>query len=486
MIKKWLYKLRYLLLILSSVLGLLWLSSSFAWYTRPIGVYWYNPYIQSFDINLTRAWNPLTQVLWYTKQVFVLNQYAWYNWQLNFVAWWRWQKWLPYIYSRRVRWDSNYWSIAQWYIKSYSVCSELLWSETTMPGNCTYSSVWSDTSSIFWTFLKSLSTWDYYYFDYYLDSPYRNDAQGSFCISSSFYWYSLCFSLNSTDDLSDSLWLENLDFDSLSSLLLYNPPSWWWGWWAIWWDTPLEPDSEKVYYSDNNQIYFDTFKAIWYTEDLCYSNFSLNNVVDIHTAYYDLFPSPSAWNWASIFDLYNNWSYSVNNPFNAYFSWYSSRYNRLNSSSDKGTMFIMSLYSWVSIWNYYIFDKLLNHEFIEAYETVSYKDYYSFCNMALNWFDPDWLFTWETSIWFDNIMISQPCIRNWTCISESWEFIFSGANELWYFSWSDWIIDVFNRIYSNVKTLFKVDRSLVWTVWFLPDYIIFGFFMFVLLYLLKR
>lgn len=458
MIKKWLYKLRYLLLILSSVLGLLWLSSSFGWYTRPIGVYWYNPYAQSFDINLTRAWNPLTQVLWYTKQVFVLNQYDWYWWELNFVAWWRWQKWLPYIYSRYIRSFDGRWSVAQWYIKSYFVCSELLWSETTMPGNCNSFNVWSDTSTVFWTFLKSLSTWDYYYFDYEVRHVNSLESHGSFCVSSSFYWYSLCFSLDSAADLSDSLWLENLDFDSLSSSLLYNPPnspSWWWGWWAIWWGG---------YWWDSNRTVFDVYWELWYYRWLCYSDFALNNLATlsgwIDQFYYtDIEEDWIYYTWATVIDLYNYyWSWQ---SFAQWFNYWFVNYRKaLNMSSS--WLNPASNYVWRSKWLFTIADKYYHAWFWTTFEL--YDQYYNYCSYFLNIWDWDWEEDYDWPPLPDSVIN----------IIGVWNFYQTWA--LSFLSWESKNFDAksfFDSLTSRFNSLL-LDESL-WSlniIWIIPPYIL--------------
>lgn len=362
-------------------------------------------------------------------------------------------------------------SYLKWKITWFFVCPLMTWLWNTYLKNIDWCEYYFWFGSDFMNLIKNTDKWAYFY-----NSNSSNNrtvlcwvnslSNEMICVDYSYY---------------DNEWSWKMSDSDILVVSVQNPNKW-----DSWWNWNLEPDSDKVYYSDNNQIYYDTFKAIWFSENLCYSNFELNNVVNINTAYYDLFPSPSAWSGASIFELYNNWNLSSLNPFNAYYSWYSSRYNRLNNSSDKWTMFINSLYSGVSIWNYYIFDKLYNNEFIESYD-LSYKDYYCFCDMAINWFDSDEMNHCDLSISFDNIMTSSPWIRNGTDIWEDWNFILSWADEFWYFSWSAWIFDVFNRLYSQFKYAFRVDSSLSSnTKWILPTYIIFGFFLFVLLYVLKR
>lgn len=94
MIRKWLYKLRYFLILLSALLWLLGLSSSYwAWqdpvYIRQIWTYGYNPYSQSFDITVLNSWLPLTSTLWITKSMFYFEN--WHYWR-------RWENGLPYVY----------------------------------------------------------------------------------------------------------------------------------------------------------------------------------------------------------------------------------------------------------------------------------------------------------------------------------------------------------------------------------------------------
>ena len=140
--------LKYLFVFLICLFWFVGFSS--AWYTRQIGSYWYNPYIQSFDVNLTRSWNPLTNNLWYTKQIFVLYQSS-----SEFCGWF-WNDWLPYNYCRRR-------SSRQWNIQSYKTCNEILSVDnSSMPWNCVSNNVWDWTREVIKTFINSLTTSDYY------------------------------------------------------------------------------------------------------------------------------------------------------------------------------------------------------------------------------------------------------------------------------------------------------------------------------------
>lgn len=469
---KWLCYLKSLKLLLSTLL---------------IGFFgfWVNSFVNA-SVYFTEKWTVLRD--WYnTSYNFYLDDYLdlytiiwdvdynniWFAFDYStyplFLGW-KWDR----LYQYKYHLSSYPWN--QWFLNNIITCT--CWNNLYCNNKAIYTfSISNSSCSVIPFSLDNLL------------SIYNNSLYYWFWLlqwDNSIYTTSLCFSnwFSNWDsvscllsDFNDTLNMSLLDWQDIdyyinntsfnSSPLLYN-------WWNL--DT-----SDKIYFSDNNQIYFDTFKAIWFYEDLCYSNFELNDIVDIHTAYYDLFPSPSSWSGANIFELYNNWDLSTLNPFNAYFSWYSSRYNRLNSSSDKWTMFIMSLYSWDSIWNYYIFDKLYNNQFIDSY-TISYKDYYTFCDMALNWFDSDWIFTWDTSISFNNIFVSNPCIRNWTCIDENYQFVLSGAE----LTGANDLFDLFNQLYTKWKSVFNLDSSGSWIVWFLPTYIIAGFFLFFLLYWLKR
>lgn len=129
----------------------LWIINfSNAWYTRQVWVYGYNPYSPWYDVNFTRAWNPLTQNLWYTKQFFVISDWNY---------WW-WYNWLPYFFL------NFWWYSLQWIITEYNVCDEIFDIESSSwPWNCTTQNVWLDTSKILWNFLSSVKNTDYFYFN---------------------------------------------------------------------------------------------------------------------------------------------------------------------------------------------------------------------------------------------------------------------------------------------------------------------------------
>ena len=402
-----------------------------SWYSKSVSSLfrteeWIWFYYKSNPNNL----NPFT-IQWVINTWFVLC-----SWDTSSII-----SWSSLLYA-----DSNY--CEAWYTKLVLTYSELL------------DFFRNHSPKLVWTYYPWYEVWIYFVYDWYY-------------FTETLYWWADSYPLNWQYIVKD-MWISWLSYDTLTywDNVLQSP---------LWWDY-INPDSEKVYYSDNNQVYYDTFKAIWFRWDLCYSNFSTWDLVYSWVWYFELFPFNPNFTWANVFDLVNSWGSNLNNwTLNNWYYWFNPRYNVVIKNPVPSNIY--SLYSWVSKWNFYIFDKLYYNDFVDSY-TFSPIDYDVFCNMFINWFDPDWIFTWQVSTSFTNIFTNS-CIRNWNCLDD-WHFILSWANELWYFSDDADIIDVFNSLYSQFKNAFKVDSSLVWTVWFLPTYIIFGFLLFVLYYIFKR
>lgn len=139
---------QFFIILLISCFILLGSSFVSAWYTRQVWFYGFNPYLQSYDVNFSRAWNPLTQNLWYTKQMFYLYDYL--DDYINYKMFWFWNRWLPYIYlfsNYHRYWDNIIFN--QWNITNYLTCNEILTLSENMPSGCVSNLVWESTVNVF-------------------------------------------------------------------------------------------------------------------------------------------------------------------------------------------------------------------------------------------------------------------------------------------------------------------------------------------------
>jgi hypothetical protein len=492
----WYWKLLKQLFIISLISCSIFLvdSSVNAWYSRQIWVYWFQPYDESVNVNVLTKGTLNSELIWEVKRLFWFNEWNYFKWDYSSDLWW------VSMYAVNQIFGSNGYHLNQGFVNDYLICNKTItwvsldWSiSSNYYTGCTKYTISSWNLQTIKNFTSSIRSTDYYWFDF--DSS-TACTQAVICFSSEEYWKSLCFwnSIKWTDSFYNNCYpYFFINYWAYNWWNTVYSKSYWTGWGSA--DSEYSSPSvdiapipevistwntEVVYYSDNNQVYYDFFECLWFTSDICYSNFSLNDIVDSNTTYFDLFPSGYI-SWATVFDLYNSWNYNFN-PFYSWFNYYKNRY--FSVESDKSNDAVLFLYSWDSKWNYYLFNKLDNSYYISSYQ-FNPQDYFIYCNMVVNWFNPDWLFTWKTSESFNNVFLSSD-VRSDNSICSNWQFHFYLSWSNMSFSWTEDMFWVFNSLYSQFKNAFYVDSSLTWTVWFLPRYIILGFFLFLLLYIFKR
>lgn len=486
-------KIKY---ILWSLLLLIWIINfSSAWYTRQVWTYWYNPYFNWYDVNLSNRWNPLTQNLWYTKQLFVIS---------DRVFWWWSSNWLPYFYA-----NSPYWNwLVQWNPWKYYVCDEIIDSSSeSMPLNCMANLVGEDTSSIFWNFLSTLKNSDYFYFDYYTAWWYNSYFNYTFCISNHSVWSSLCFNDNQTNwDHSNTytwnMWYTNLSFDNINASILKNPPSSLWGWTInIWtWWIELSSSDSAVNYFENNY---------WFNQNICYIW-----VNDMTTMWWSSV-SFSQWNWLNIFEAYKQlyWNSDldkvyvwINSRLINYEQWYQTSWNpRFLSTYNSWTNQVDLYYNNLTfpfannpVWVYFMASNIINFkEKTIYYDDIDWSAVVDYCNIILQ----DWSFD---DILSDavkeniNKSTEQENINKWLNPDWTVKYSYVPKNYTWFmdYSWSDvfvsWIggeytwdiSDFFDRAISSFESILnKVDHSVTWM---LPNWFIFAFLLVVLFKILRK
>ena len=461
------------------------LGNSFvsAWYTRQVWSYWYNPYLQSFDINLTRSWNPLTSNLWYTKQIFVIQQNS-----SDFCAWF-WNDWLPYSYCKM----TSYFS--QWNITSYQTCAEIIdIDSTSQPSSCISSAVWLNTKEVIRNFLSKLTNNDYYYFDYSRWWWWR----WTFCISSHEIWKSFCFNFNTSNGFNNTLELETwLNFDSFPTSVLENPPSyisWWWDeWWNSWsWDLvwiALSSTGGAIDFYENR---------VWLNKDICYVGVNSMSIL-----YWTSWISFNQGGGLTIFDAFQTLYWStwlnevyvwINNWLLNYEQWFWNDWN---------PMFLSNYNSWTNQVDIY-YDNLtfpfannpvavyfmasyIEQVFANWLYNPSWSAVVSYCNLKIN----NW--TFEEII--DNS--DKVSINNYIEKENIYKWLNSDWTEKDYWAWlSSWVELAFSwdtslknslkefldEAENNISSLKDISDSITWhilPVWIITPFVFFALFRFI-------
>ena len=382
-------------------------------------------YVYVFNSN----WNISTDNYW---------QYLlWYNnhnnLNLRYVYWWiDWKLYFAWFYGNDVQ--------KQWFIQKFSVCNEL---EPTDSSKCLNLSISAEdfyqlnpdiTELIIWATSSNLQ-------NFYGNEPFRvcyfnsNDSL-YYCVQNAIWtnWYV-------DNPLSDSLWFTN--FSSLSN----------WNWWSSPFGSSSVPEWAYLDNDYNNQDVMLSWSRLWYTKNLCYSDFSITRLFDLSWSVAQIFDNDlEDWmwygTWATVFDLYS-WS-SVSN----FASFWSSSINRVNTMLLTNT--ISNYWSGRPVWQAYLSYKL--NERLEWNSSFNLTDYYQFCHFALGLSDSerDSNYTWsKLPSDVESQLESEKHIR---ICSMSWaeSSAFCGWFSAWGGAWGWWsrpasISDFYNSVFSILE-----------------------------------
>lgn len=462
MIRKWLYKLRYFLILLSALLWLLGLSSSYwAWqdpvYIRQIWTYGYNPYSQSFDITVLNSWLPLTSTLWITKSMFYFEN--WHYWR-------RWENGLPYVYV------DNY---TQWYIERYYTCTSIVWSWNSPVSNCTRLPVSAWTPEVFRAFFSNVSNNDYFQFSKWWADFWTT---WSFFVSSDKLWQAIWWDWAvwvgwpNGAGLTWSLGYSWITFDSFVNSMWDNSawgvPSWSWGWIVV-----------------NNWTSLTNWQvsnALWsygFSKNICY--WGVSSSADYSTAI--------AWTWKSIFQLYQEfnplWISNIVDWYSYYRNWYidypyfslswSTYITDPNSPFLFSWNFMLSLYRLIKFWEIY---------WVSFYPS---SDIIEYCDLLINK-DPNSEYTGED---WTSIVNNSTVIDYWSSIyaSLSWDYQQLYSWTIGNLSWEDLKFDsqsFFQNLTDKFSRFMDFDESWFKVVWIIPSYILVFMFALILLRIISK
>lgn len=417
-----------------------------------LGIYWiYNSWNNNCWMNIDFDWS----IDWnfnFNDNVFRYNAVESY-WDTYF---WRTSEGLKYQFNRY-----NSTTVYNWLIVWFFACSEMpaFWSNYYLKNvsSCTYHS-WFDSLS---AYLQNPSSW------WYLTKLTTNNSNMAICVYANNNY--ICFDRSNAVNTSTSL----ISYSESKAESILNPF--------------VDSDNSNTYedsdiiwvFEDDdhlqNRTYMEILESLGYSTWLCYSNFNIDSLwvaVDSsqclsENCVFSQFIDDSDCDdselfcGASVLDL-KAWFLSGANDR----VWFQNFYNIRKSSYNH---YNINWYVWKSKGYWYLPYKLYNA--VED-ERLNFDpdDYFYYCRNVINWYDPNAYKTW----WVSNDVKD--------AINEKWSVVLSGVD----FSWSKDLFWLFNNFYTKLKDWFKVDDSYHDITWMLPSYIIFWFFLFVLLYWLKR
>lgn len=414
----------------------------------------------NYNITFLKWWWLLTNYIWYWKNVLALDWWTFFWWASN---------WLPYIY-----WGpyANF----QWFFNTFMICSPITWLDS-VPWNCSYSSLTSDSIVLLKNFYSSIVPWDYVYYNYsyWTDNSARWWQNIEICFSSQAIWNSMCFvdscNYNWADlcgtYLSDSQGYSDLSFASIPSNSIGPAPwqagyNWEFNWssgWSIQWSVDSSITWDFVYSTCTVGYAKAKYEKYWLTSDLCYAWLSLDSSwVAVSTP----------WTWVNVFDLYN-----VTNDWRNFCNWYqywvSNYVNRYVISPSIFWSQPSALYSYFDIIN------RLNPEMLDWCGDIQ-----NYCKIIVNNMDLNSTWNWSSSAcpivswpwisddWWDSVNNTW-VVWDWkTPIWVNWNWVGGSSSVVEQKDAMNFIQDFFNK----AKSVIPTDYSDSFWNWFIPSYIV--------------
>ena len=453
---KWCFFWKFLkqLFIISLISCFILLGNSFAnanvqWYVKSV---WSSSssYNSWYSMSVSYLWVLGSSYLWENRQLLMFDEWNYFFWDFNHN---------PYISFKN--WVANW----QGYPSDFLLCDSL---SSSNPSNCSCQSYIPNS----WTIVSILKWWldKYYYWKFVQSNEVWEYYQGSlFCFSNSSFNKSFCFYScshpNCWSSTTDKIWgatlqrnLSNsqnlsLKLSEIPNNKLWTPP--WYNWTAfspsqdsrLWWRLVV-----SSWYTNKDMV--EGFECVWLTPSLCYWWFPIDNIFQPWEQFED-FTWYVAGQGASVFDLYNLYSWSFSN-LNQFLNTVLTRYRnwQINSFITEPKALIM-----------------LGAQMNTAWFKTSYVS--SYCNLLINR-NNSILYTWDS---VDDLRV-QSCLRNkkareWLKDSD-WKDIEFQSTHSWIFSWDDVDFDpdtFFSSLMEEITE--KLDNPLSWGAeWLIPWYII--------------
>ena len=249
------------------------------------------------------------------------------------------------------------------------------------------------------------------------------------------------------------LWANFSDINIKSNPITYVP-------WA---------DNSSVSWSVNSaQNLYNTYVSMWYSDNLCYWWFALD---DLFSTWNSNFRDISVWNWATIFQLYDTYSWGL-----AFSKWYNDYFVDYSFFIDYNDYYP---FVWKSRW---LLGMYLIHESFFKWDHLDPNLLYSFCAFSLT--NDSNINKTQTPLDIINDTILNNSLVGlvwdiWIRIPVSWSALDIVANSV---SWYTNFEDLWSWAYNAINSLQPVSS---WS-WALPAYIWLWFLAFCLLYLMKK
>ena len=377
--------------------------------------------IWNFVYVFNSNWNIATDNYWqflYWESKDSGNTYDYVYWRIN------WQLYFAGLYNNSVQ--------KQGYIQKFSMCDNPVNSSQcisfTLTGSDFYFMDLNITKIIVWN-----NGWRWLQTQYWND-PFRlcfYDSKSAkyYCVQNAIWtnWYV-------DTPLSNSLWFTNTD--SIKNF-------------GSWWSSPFVPTTNNYVVPDyefneddnfTNQQIIEGYNHMGLTDEFCYWGFAINNI-------FQNWQVPSEFTWyrrgggASIFDIWNIYSWAYNNNYTSFLGTFYLAYTNNNYSEFYG--YPKSLYGFVDQWGS-VSSKWLS--FIEATAPqFTLVDIWQYCDIKFHK-NPNDQYTWNRRDPKRNYY------RSWQ-VDLGGYFNFSWNNN--YFSWSLSGFDTPKDFFASLNAIFQ-------------------------------
>ena len=405
-------------------------------------------YVYVFSNN----WNFATDNYW--QFIYRHNNCAWYSCDYVY-GWSNWKLYFAWLFG---------WSIqTQWYISS--VCVSSSWANCTNFDEYTADSFyWSDlniTKVLIWlpdwNSLTSASSSAYPLRLCFFDSL----SSSYYCVQNNIFnsWYP-------ATSISNLNW--SLNFSSLQWIKDYS-----------WWSSPFKSTYKIPDYWFNEDDDFTNWQIVegynhmWLTDEFCYWGFALNNI-------FQNWQVPSQFTWyrrgggASIFDIWNIYSWAYNNDYVSFIRTFYVAYNSDNYSEFYG--YPKALYGFINQWASVSSQWLW---FIEATAPqFTLIDVWQYCDIRFHK-NPNDQYTWNRRDPKRNYYRSWQ-VNLWGYFNFSWNNNYFSWNLSWFNSPKDFFASL-NAIFQNWLNWLSSEHDPI-----IPSYILIFMFAIILVRMLSH
>lgn len=449
------------IILLISCFGLLGNFFVNAWTVKPVWAIDDSIYNSSYEVAWLPYWNYLTHYLSMNNNIFMVDDRSFIYWSDN---------WQPYFHFN---FDNAEWH--EWNPLQYYICDVISWLDYT-PSNCQIYNVSDSVSDFYWSFLRTVTNSDYYYYDLY---SYFQDIERAkaftFCFSSQVNNKSLCWSVwrsqyeisycwtISNDScvnagwkqvMTNSLWLWLINFNDI--VWTFAPSSKSSSIISTWVHLSSDLTWSFIYTTCTYWDLLNYLEDKWLNKYLCYwwlDNFDLYN----RSWHYTLIP----WSWKTVSEIFNYITYppDSNNleKFNywqgLYLQWNDEYWVNLSMWENMPAVlrFYFSFYNnyWWTKFDFnsvYEYCKIKNSS-VDLTKDYNWQYFTNTCNSIQLQLSNEYWSSWQVPLWLNWDWVWN---LSWTDVKDAISFI------QWFFNKAK---EYVNFAYNDIA-------------WFLPTYLI--------------